>query len=197
MTTIKLCIAAALALTMASCSDSNQQDNVTNDKDTMVLKSADQASGTPEAEDAWARVDWNSPVVKYDEVKSSDVSIRGNEQYGIYGLGENVLFETGKAEIRPAAMDNLTQIAGSINQRYSEGKVKVYGYTDATGAADANEALSRQRADAVKNFLSGKGNIAADRITMRAEGESRPVASNDNAAGREQNRRVEIVAMKK
>ena len=197
MNTIKLCMGAALVLTMASCSETNQTENVTNHKDTMVLKSEDQAAGTPKAEDAWARVDWNSPVLKYDEVKSADVNIRGNDQYGIYGLGENVLFETGKAEIRAAAMDNLTQVAASINQRYTDGKVKVYGYTDATGAADANQALSQQRADAVKNYLSAKGNIAADRITMYAEGEARPVASNENAAGREQNRRVEIVAMKK
>lgn len=197
MNTIKLCIGAALALTIASCSSTSQQENVTNDKDTMVLKADDKAAGTPKAEDAWARVDWNSPVLKYEEVKSTDVNVRGNEQYGIYGLGENVLFETGKAEIRPAAMDNLMQVAASVNQRYADGKVKVYGYTDAAGAADANQALSQQRAEAVKSFLSSKGNIAADRISMYAEGESAPVASNENASGREQNRRVEIVAMRK
>ncbi len=196
MKTIKLCFVAALALTMAACSDTNKKDNVTNDKDTMVLKSDNENAGTPKAENAWDRVDWNSPALKYDEVKSKDVNVRGNDQYGIYGLGENVLFETGKADIRKDAADNLNQVAASIKQHYDGGKVKVYGFTDDKGAADANAELSRQRAETVKTWLSANGNIAADRIAMYAQGESHPVASNETAGGREQNRRVEVVAMK-
>ena len=196
MKTIKLCFFAALALIATSCSETKKTDNVTNNEDTAVLKSDDKPVGTPKAEDAWAKVDWNSPVVQYDEMKSKDVSVRGNDQYGIYGLGENVLFESGKADIKKSAEANMKQVAASINQRYAGGKVKVYGYTDDKGDDDANKGLSRQRAEAVKNWLSGNGNISADRIVMYAEGEDRPVASNDNAAGRQQNRRVEIVAMK-
>ncbi len=199
MNIIKTGIAAsALAILLASCSETDKKDNTTNDKDTMVLKNDNaSASPTPRADDAWARVDWNAPVVKYDEVKSREVDVRGNSDYGIYGLGENVLFETGKADIKSGARSNLDQVAASIKAHYDGGKVKVYGFTDAQGASDANAALSRQRAEAVKNYLASNGNIAANRISMYAEGESHPVASNDNAAGREQNRRVEVVAMKK
>ena len=196
MKAIKFCLAAAFAITIASCSETPKTDNVTGHEDTAVLKEDDRPVGTPTAEDAWASVDWNSPVVQYDEVKSKDVDVRGNDRFTIYGLGENVLFESGKADIKKSATPNLTQVAASINQRYAGGKVKVYGYTDDKGSDAANQALSRQRAEAVMSWLTTAGNISADRIVMYAEGEGRPVASNDNAAGRQQNRRVEIVAMK-
>ena len=189
-------MAVAIALSLASCAETGKQENVTNHADTMVLRNSDAPVGTPKAENAWARVDWKSPVLKYDEVTNKDIDVRGNDQYGIYGLGENVLFETGKADIRSNAEANLAMVAKSIKQRYNGGKVKVFGDTDATGDAAANTALSRQRAEAVKSYLSSKGNIAADRIEMYAEGEERPVASNDDASGRMQNRRVEVVAMK-
>jgi outer membrane protein OmpA-like peptidoglycan-associated protein len=194
MKLLKLMAAAALSLLMASCSESPKQDNITNNPDTAVLKSSDEPSPTAKAGDEWAAVDWNSPVLKYEEVTNKDISVRGSDNYGIYGLGENVLFETGKAAIRKDAENNLKEVAASINKRYANGKVKVYGFTDATGSEDANKPLSRQRAEAVKNWLVSNGNIDAGRIVVYAEGESRPVADNDNAAGREQNRRVEIVA---
>jgi outer membrane protein OmpA-like peptidoglycan-associated protein len=196
MNTLKLCLAAFFAISIASCSETPKTDNVTNDEDTMVMKTDDQPVGTPKAEDAWASVDWNSPVVQYEEVKSKDVDVRGTDRYTIYGLGENVLFESGKADIKKSAAANLSQVAASINQRYAGGKVKVYGYTDDKGSDEANKALSRQRAEAVMSWLTTDGGISAERIVMYAEGEERPVASNDNAAGRQQNRRVEVVAMK-
>ncbi len=196
MKLLNLIPAAALAFSIASCTDTPKENNVTNNPDTAVLKSNDEPSPTAKAADAWAAVDWNSPVMKYDEVKNTNISVRGTDNYGIYSLGENVLFETGKADIKKDADANLKEVAASINQHYGNGKVKVYGFTDAKGAADANAALSRQRAEAVKNWLTSNGNIAADRITMYAEGETHPAATNDDAAGREQNRRVEIAAMK-
>jgi len=188
-------VAAALAL-MASCTETTKKENVTNSPDTAVLEKSTEPAPTAKAENAWGSVDWNSPVIKYDEVKNTNVSIRGNADYGIYSLGENVLFATGKSEIKKDAENNLKEIAASINQRYGNGKIKLYGNTDATGSDDANNELSRQRAAAVKAWLVSNGNIAEDRISMYAAGENHPVAGNDNAAGREQNRRVDIVVMK-
>lgn len=181
---------------LSACTETTKTENETNNQDTAVLTSSADPAPTAKAEDAWAAVDWNSPIIKYDEVKSSDVSIRGTDNYGVYGLGENILFETGKANLKSGAESKLKEVATSINQRYGDGKVKVYGYTDATGADDANKALSRERAEAVKTWLVSNGNIADNRISVYAEGESRPAATNENAAGRKQNRRVEIAAMK-
>lgn len=69
---------------------------------------------------------------------------------------------------------------------------KIEGYTDCTGGADYNRELSDRRANAVRTSLVGMG-ISSDRITIHGYGQASPVASNDTAAGRQSNRRVEIV----
>jgi outer membrane protein OmpA-like peptidoglycan-associated protein len=71
-------------------------------------------------------------------------------------------------------------------------KLGVYGHTDNNGSDDINIPLSEKRADAVKNYLLGKG-LGVNRIETRGYGSSKPVADNSTAAGRGRNRRVEIV----
>jgi outer membrane protein OmpA-like peptidoglycan-associated protein len=141
----------------------------------------------------WSRVDFNAPSLDYDEITDKNINVRGNSDYGIYGLGENILFDEGKATIRPDAEANLKQIVGSIGKRYNGGEVRVYGFTDAQGSAGYNKDLAQQRADAVKAWMSSNG-FDAGRISVNAIGEGQPVATNNTEAGREQNRRVEIVA---
>lgn len=141
----------------------------------------------------WNGIDFNSPDLSYDEITDKNINVRGNNNYGIYGLGENILFDEGKATIRTDAAANLKQITGSIDKRYNGGQVRVYGYTDSTGSAGANMQLAQQRADAVKTWLQSNG-MDASSISVNAVGEARPVATNSTEAGRQQNRRVEIVA---
>lgn len=148
------------------------------------------------AADGWSTIDWHAPAAHYQEITDRDIEVRGNEQYGIYGLGENVLFDKDAATIKNSAESNLKQIAASINKRYNGGEVRLYGFTDATGSAAHNQQLSEQRANAVKDWLSHHGNIDANRISLQGEGESHPVASNATEEGKQQNRRVEIVARK-
>ena len=148
------------------------------------------------AADNWSNVNWNAPAAKYDEVTNKDIEVRGDDRYGIYGLGENILFDKDAATIRSDAEGNLKQIAESINKRYSGGEVRLFGFTDATGSAGHNQELSRQRADAVKNWLVQHGNIDVGHISVQPEGETNPVASNSTEEGKQQNRRVEIVARK-
>jgi outer membrane protein OmpA-like peptidoglycan-associated protein len=145
------------------------------------------------AEADWSSVDFNSPSVTYDEVTDKNINVRGNNTYGIYGLGENVLFDENAATIRSDAAANLKQIVGSIDKRFNGGGVRVYGFTDAQGSAGYNKDLAQQRADAVKAWLQSNG-IDASRISVAAIGEAQPAATNATEAGREQNRRVEIVA---
>lgn len=164
--------------------------------DTMTNKDTSGTNGVtattvPSAD--WGNIDFNSPSVSYDEITDKNINVRGNSNYGIYGLGENVLFDEGKATIRTDAETNLKQIAGSIGKRYNGGEVRVYGFTDSTGSAGANKELAQQRADAVKGWLQSNG-IEAGHISVNAIGEAQPVATNNTAAGRQQNRRVEIVA---
>lgn len=143
---------------------------------------------------AWGDIDFNAPAVAYGEITGKNVDVRGNNNYGIYGLGENILFDEGKSTIRTDAEQNLKEVAGSIDKHYKGGAVRVFGYTDAVGSAGYNKELAEQRATAVREWLAKNGSISEDRITLQPVGEARPVASNSTAEGRQQNRRVEIVA---
>jgi len=105
-------------------------------------------------------------------------------------LGD-VLFDTGKAELKPGAAPTLDRLSGFLAEA-SDRSVTIEGHTDSMGADSTNQALSESRADAVKTALVAKG-IAAERIVAVGKGEAAPVASNDTAAGRQQNRRVEII----
>jgi outer membrane protein OmpA-like peptidoglycan-associated protein len=160
--------------------------------DTTTTTANNSTSNTAATAD-WSRVDFNAPSLDYDEITDKNINVRGNSDYGIYGLGENILFDEGKATIRPDAEANLKQIVGSIGKRYNGGEVRVYGFTDAQGSAGYNKDLAQQRADAVKAWMSSNG-FDAGRISVNAIGEGQPVATNNTEAGREQNRRVEIVA---
>lgn len=107
-------------------------------------------------------------------------------------LGD-VLFETGKADLLPGAMRSIDKLARFL-QENPEREVLVEGHTDSVGGDAYNLALSRQRADSVAGALMARG-IGAGRITTRGYGEAYPKASNATNAGRQQNRRVEIVIL--
>lgn len=143
---------------------------------------------------AWGDVDFNAPAASYAEITDKNINVRGNNNYGIYSLGENILFDEGKSTIRSDAAKNLKQVAASVEKRYKGGAVRVFGYTDAVGSAGYNKELAEQRATAVRDWLVKNGNISEDRISIQPVGEARPVASNSTEQGRQHNRRVEIVA---
>lgn len=105
-------------------------------------------------------------------------------------LGGDVLFTTGSSAVSPGAQAQLNRIAQFLTEN-ADREVVVTGHTDSTGSAATNERLSEERAAAVGNYLSTRG-VAANRIATRGMGPSIPVAPNDTAAGRQQNRRVDI-----
>ncbi len=105
-------------------------------------------------------------------------------------LGD-VLFDTGKASLKPGATSNLNKLVAFLNE-YPDRTVVIEGYTDSIGGEDYNQGLSERRADSVKSYLAGQG-IGSIRLSASGKGESDPVAGNDSAAGRQQNRRVEVV----
>ena len=101
-----------------------------------------------------------------------------------------LLFDVGKATLKQASKDNLTNLAGILN-KYEDTNILLEGHTDATGSEEYNLELSRQRAQSVSNYLAGAG-VNPTRFTIMGYGESQPVASNDTDEGRQQNRRVEV-----
>ena len=107
-------------------------------------------------------------------------------------LSGEVLFVTGKSELLPAAQDQLDQVAKALKDQGEVKPMVVEGYTDSVGSDSSNLILSKNRAEAVRAYLVSKG-IPSDKITAVGKGKANPVASNDTADGRANNRRVEIV----
>ena len=101
-----------------------------------------------------------------------------------------ILFATNKSELSPASREALTKFATSLKNS-PDTDVTIYGHTDNTGTRAVNERISKERADAVANFLVGQG-ISRSRLTTEGLAFDQPVADNSTAEGRAQNRRVEI-----
>lgn len=102
----------------------------------------------------------------------------------------DVLFDSNRAELRAEGPDMGKLVA--FLQKHPQRKAVIEGYTDSQGAADANVGLSKRRADAVRAVLVAQG-IGAERLDTRGYGEAHPASTNDTAAGRQMNRRVEVV----
>jgi outer membrane protein OmpA-like peptidoglycan-associated protein len=103
----------------------------------------------------------------------------------------DVLFDTGKFTLRPAAREKLAKVAG-ILAGHPGLRMQVEGHTDSVGGDEYNQNLSEQRASGVRDYLT-KAGIADSTVTSEGFGKTQPVVSNDTAAGRQQNRRVELV----
>jgi outer membrane protein OmpA-like peptidoglycan-associated protein len=110
-------------------------------------------------------------------------------------LPADVLFDFDKAEIRSDAAKALAQVATLI-RAYPSGSATLEGHTDSKGDDGYNQRLSKRRAEAVERWLVEKEGIETARLTPQGHGESRPVASNGDEAGRQRNRRVEVVIRK-
>jgi outer membrane protein OmpA-like peptidoglycan-associated protein len=105
----------------------------------------------------------------------------------------DILFDLNKATLKPGAEANIRRIAAVLKQ-YPEHQIAVEGHTDSLGTDAYNQRLSEQRAEAVRTALIA-GGVDSGKISARGFGESQPVADNGNAAGRQQNRRVEVVVL--
>ena len=103
----------------------------------------------------------------------------------------DVLFDTGKYTLLPGAREKLSKVAG-ILIAYPGLKIAVGGYTDNVGTDQLNQGLSEHRAASVRDYLVQQG-VPTNSITATGFGNTMPVASNDNSAGRQENRRVELV----
>ena len=103
----------------------------------------------------------------------------------------DVLFDTAKYSLRPLAREKLAKVAGIISGHPGL-SLDVEGHTDSVGGDEYNQQLSEQRGSSVRDFLILQG-MAEKSVTSKGFGKTQPVASNDNAEGRQQNRRVELV----
>jgi OOP family OmpA-OmpF porin len=122
----------------------------------------------------------------------SDLKAKQTDRGVVLTVGD-VLFATGKADIASGSQQNIDRLADFL-KKYPNRNLLIEGYTDNTGSVDANVKLSQQRADAVRDLLVSRG-IPPQRITTKGYGPKYPLVDNTSAAGRQQNRRVEIVVL--
>jgi outer membrane protein OmpA-like peptidoglycan-associated protein len=119
------------------------------------------------------------------EVTGTEVTIR---------LPGSVLFDFDSAQIRPDAERTLSEVAEVI-KGYAKRPVRIEGHTDSVASDDYNQKLSERRAASVRTWLAGRS-VEAARLTPRGFGETKPVADNGTAEGRQRNRRVEVIIEK-
>ncbi|MCM5682707.1 OmpA family protein [Schlegelella sp. S2-27] len=114
-----------------------------------------------------------------------------NTDRGMVITLQDVLFDVGEATLKPGAERTLRRVAEVLN-RHPERRLLIEGYTDSTGSESYNMELSRRRAEAVEHALMRHG-VQGQRIDIQPQGEAYPVADNNTSAGRQMNRRVELL----
>jgi len=124
------------------------------------------------------------------EQELAELRAKKTDRGMVLTLGD-VLFDTGLATLKPGAYNTIDRLA-TVLKEAPDRTVVIEGHTDSVGSDDYNRQLSERRAAAVQTALLERG-VRSNQITAAGKGETFPVASNDNAAGRQQNRRVEMV----
>jgi outer membrane protein OmpA-like peptidoglycan-associated protein len=153
------------------------------DKARLIAQQAQQSASQADSDKAAMRAQLSAQLNKILETRDS--------ARGLIVSMSDVLFDTGQYSLKPGAREKLAKVAG-ILIAYPSLNIAVGGYTDNVGGDDMNQKLSENRAGAVRDFLVLQG-VATASVSAEGFGNSLPVASNDNSAGRQENRRVELV----
>lgn len=124
------------------------------------------------------------------QAQLKELNAKKTERGMVVTLGD-VLFDTNRAELKSGSARNMDKLVVFL-KAYPQRQALIEGFTDSVGSEDSNQSLSSRRADAVRAALVSQG-VGTERLTTKGYGEAFPVAGNDNAGGRQMNRRVEIV----
>ncbi|HYQ01980.1 MAG TPA: OmpA family protein [Polyangiaceae bacterium] len=157
-----------------------------------VERNATNQLGTQLAQSQTGLAEANARTARAMESLAKIAQVKEEARGMVITLSGQVLFVTGKSELLPSAQDQLSAVAKALQDQGELRPIVVEGYTDSVGSQSNNMKLSRDRAEAVRSFLLSKG-LRSDKVTAVGKGTSSPVASNDTADGRANNRRVEIV----
>lgn len=162
------------------------------DRNRIQLQAREREAESAKAEAATAR---NTAAAAQSELANArqelnDLQAKQTDRGMVMTLSD-VLFDTGKATLKPGARRDLDRLAQALKDNQNT-RVKIEGYTDSVGSDSYNQELSQRRAQAVADALQTRG-VPADRYEVEGLGKEYPVATNDTPAGRQQNRRVEIV----
>ena len=166
--------ASALALSSAQ---------IESEKSRLAAEQANQNAQRAETEKAAMRTQLSEQLNKVLQTRET--------ARGLVVSMSDVLFDTGKYSLKPGAREKLAKVAG-ILQSYPGLNIEVGGYTDNVGGDAMNQTLSENRARSVRDYLVAQG-VTTGSVSVKGFGNSSPVASNANSAGRQQNRRVELL----
>jgi outer membrane protein OmpA-like peptidoglycan-associated protein len=155
------------------------------DADRSRLAAAQAESNVQEAE-----ADKTAMRAKLSQQLNTILETRDSARGLIVNMSD-VLFDTGKYSLKPGAREKLAKVAG-ILLAYPGLNIEVGGYTDNVGGDAMNQTLSENRAGSVRDYLVNQG-VATNSVSAKGFGNTLPVATNNNSAGRQQNRRVELL----
>jgi outer membrane protein OmpA-like peptidoglycan-associated protein len=184
-----------------------ESERLTREKDAQTvaaLTEADRLKRENEAQRAASQAELDNAAKQKAQLEAEKVELRTQllKQFndilqtrdtarGLIVNMSDVLFDTGKYSLRPVAREKLARVAGIVSGHPGL-RLDVEGHTDSVGSDTYNQRLSEQRGSAVRDYLTQQG-MPMSSVTARGLGKTQPVASNDTAEGRQQNRRVELV----
>jgi len=176
----------------AAAKSKAQRDKILIDARTQEAEQAkaQAASAQARAESAQAQAQAATALADSLEAQMNALKARPTDRGMVLTLGD-VLFDVGRATLKPGAMRTVDQLAQFLTSNPSR-KILIEGHTDSVGSDALNEALSLHRAEAVQSALTQRG-VPSDRVQVSGLGKRFPVASNATNAGRQQNRRVEVI----
>jgi outer membrane protein OmpA-like peptidoglycan-associated protein len=172
-----------MAESQASSADALAAAQADADQSRFAAQQAQQNEQQEEADKAALRT-------RLSEQLNSILQTRDSARGRIVSMSD-VLFDTEKYSLKPGAREKLAKVAG-ILLAYPGLNIEVGGYTDNVGGDEMNQTLSESRASSVRDYLVQQG-VATNSVSAKGFGNTLPVASNDNSAGRQQNRRVELL----
>jgi outer membrane protein OmpA-like peptidoglycan-associated protein len=167
-------------------------EQVSRERDAIQLEQSRRQADSAQAQATTAQMQAEQERQRADQLAARLRELQAKEtERGLVVTFSDVLFDVGRAELRPAALARVDQLA-AVMREYPERNVLVEGFTDSTGSQATNQELSERRAMAVRQALVVRG-VDPKRIVARGHANRYPVADNSTADGRQQNRRVEAV----
>jgi outer membrane protein OmpA-like peptidoglycan-associated protein len=156
----------------------------------LAQRSREAANAQNQAQAAESQAEAAKSQLAQAQQQLADLKAKQTDRGTVVTLGD-VLFDTGQATLKPGADLSLDRLAAYL-KTHPQTRILIEGHTDSVGSDAYNDALSLRRADAVANALISRG-VSPDAVHAAGRGKAYPVATNETAAGRQQNRRVEII----